>query len=78
MKKTRKKCLHFLLTPWESAPSQQVFLKDCLGNYALETKCSAYKENKIPELLFCLGFKGTGMHKSPSPIRLKWGRNEVP
>lgn len=36
------------------------------------------RENKIPELLFCLGFEGAGMHKSPSPIRLKWGRNEEP
>lgn len=41
-------------------------------------RLNALVREKIPELLFCLGFEGSGMHKSPSPIRLKWGRNEVP
>lgn len=65
MRKQEQNCHLFLLTPWESDPSAGL-LKDCLGNHALHS----YRENKIPELLFCVGFTGTGMHKSPPPLHL--------
>lgn len=70
IRKTRKNCLHFLLTPWESDLSA-----GRQGNHALES----YRENnEIPELLFCVGSKGTGMHKSPPPLHSNGAKIKYP
>lgn len=70
MRKTRKNCLHFLLTPWESDLSA-----GRLENHALE---SQRENDEIPELLFCVGSKGTGMHKSPPPLHSNGAEMKYP